>query len=88
MRVKRSAQSSVISVRAQLREYGRRTRRANDENCLLLEWIGLEARLLLWFSPAHPLFLLSKVDGTERRHTVYTTPYYTYSYCLRLTGND
>ena len=44
---KRSAQSSVISVRAQLREYSRRTRRADDEHCLVLVWIGLEARPLL-----------------------------------------
>ena len=46
---KRSAQSSVISVRAQLREWSTRTRRADDEHCLLLVWIALEARLLLWF---------------------------------------
>ena len=37
--------SSVIGVRAQLREYydSRRTRRADDEHCLLLLWIGPEA---------------------------------------------
>ena len=46
MEGKRSAQSSVISVRLQPREYSRRTRRADDEHCLLLVWIGLEARLV------------------------------------------
>ena len=50
MRGKPSAKSSVIGVRAQLREYSKDTRRADDEHCLLLVWIGLEARLLLWFS--------------------------------------
>ena len=50
MRGKRSAQSSVIGVRAQLREYSRRTRRPDDAQCLLLVCIGLEARLLLCFS--------------------------------------
>ena len=39
----------VIGVRAQLREYSRRIRRADGEHCLLLVWIALEARLLLWF---------------------------------------
>ena len=43
VRSKRSVQSSVISGPAQLREYRRRTRRAGDEHCLLLVWIGLEA---------------------------------------------
>ena len=47
---RRSVRSSVISVRAQLREYSRPTRQADGEHCLRLVWIGLEARLLLWFS--------------------------------------
>lgn len=38
--------------------------------CLLLVRIGLGARLSLWFSPAHPPFLLSKMDGTEWLHMV------------------
>ena len=68
MRGKGSARSSVISVCAQLSEYTRRTHQADDEHCLLLVWIGLEARLLLSLSPAHTPFLLSKVDGMERLH--------------------
>ena len=47
MRSKRSARLSVISIRSQLREYSRRTRRADGEHCLLLVWIGLQAKLLL-----------------------------------------
>ena len=86
---KRSAQPSVIIVCAQPREHSRRSRRADDERCFLLVWTSLEARLLLSSSPAHPAFLLSKVDGTERLHTrVYTTPYYSHRCCLRSTGSD
>lgn len=47
----RSARSSVIRVRAQLDEYGR-------ADCLLFVWIGLKARLLLWF-------LAKTIDGGE-----------------------
>lgn len=36
MRSKRRVQSSFISAHAQLREYRRRTRRADDDHCLLL----------------------------------------------------
>ena len=48
---KRSAQSSrLLSLSVHSRASSRRTRRADDEHCLLLVWIGLEARLLLYFS--------------------------------------
>ena len=34
-------------------------------------WVeGLEARTVEVVSPAHPLFLLSKVDGRERQRMV------------------
>ena len=82
---RRSARSSVISVRAQLLEYSRCTRRADWEHCLLLVSRGLEAWLLLQllrFYSAHPPFLYWNVDGTERLQMVYTIPCSMYGYCV------
>ena len=58
--------SRLLSLSVDSCASGRRTRRADEEHCSLLVWIGLEASQLLWFSLAHPLSRLLSLSVHSR----------------------